>query len=380
MSTELRLTAADVERLMNDPSTAVRQETAAKVASAFRGATLSESERTLAEQIFRVMLRDAEVNVRRALSENLKDNPGVPHDVARALAGDVAEVATPMLEFSSVLTEADLVEIIQSRPLEHQVAVARRDALPEAVSQVLIEQAGAPAVTALMQNPAAEVGEAALHKAIARFDGDEAVNAAMVMRPKLPMGVAERLVVLVSDKLRQHLVTHHELSADIATDLVLDSRERATVNLTAGADQLDVSALVDQLYRNGRLTPSIVLRALCTGDMDFFETALARLGNVPVTNAYKLIHEHGDLGLKRLYDHCGLPPLLYPVIRTAVGVARQIEHDGQADDRQRYVERMVERLLTQFEGGFEGDNLDYLVGKLGRAADKPRRPQSPKRA
>ncbi len=369
MSSELNLTAADVERLIHDPSAATREATAAKIAHAFQQEALSATERQLAEDIFRVMLRDAELRVRQALSQNLKDNPGVPHDVALALASDVAEVATPMLEFSAVLTEADLVEIIRSRPAEHQVAVAQRGDLTARLSDTLVETGDAKAVAALMRNEQAPLPEAALQKAVDRFGGDELVSTSLVQRAKLPMAVAERLVVLVSDRLRQHLVTHHELPADIATDLVLGSRERATVGLSSGADRMDLRALVEQLHANGRLTPTILLRALCTGDTDFFETALAELADIPVANAYRLIHEPGRLGLKRLYEHCRLPEPLYPVVRAAVDIAREMElRDADANDRQRYVERMVERVLTQFERGLEGENLDYLIGRLGRAA------------
>src|SRR4030067_1096960 len=84
------LTQADVARLLSDPSAETRAETAAKIAAQFDGATLNEGERRLAEEIFRFMVRDAEVRVREALSRNLKSSRDLPHDVALALARDVA--------------------------------------------------------------------------------------------------------------------------------------------------------------------------------------------------------------------------------------------------------------------------------------------------
>ena len=270
MSNTLNLTAADVQRLMTDASAVVRADTAAKVANAFHGQELTRNEREIAEQIFRAMLRDAEVRVRQALSQNLKDNPDVPHDIAKTLATDVAEVAAPMLEFSSVLTEAGLIEIVRSHSSEHQKFIAGRSDVTETVSEALTEGGDAHVVEALMKNARAAVSEAALQKAIDRFGHDERVHAPMAMRSKLPISVAERLVVLVSESLREHLVTHHELPADLATDLLLDSRERATVGLSSGAGHGDVAKLIRQLRRNGRLTPTLMLRALCTGDLDFF--------------------------------------------------------------------------------------------------------------
>ena len=62
------LTEADVQRLMSSPSGDVRAETAEKIAVAFDAGKLTDRERELAEEIFRVMMRDVEVMVREALA------------------------------------------------------------------------------------------------------------------------------------------------------------------------------------------------------------------------------------------------------------------------------------------------------------------------
>ena len=71
---------------------------------------LGDQEKRLAEEIFGIMCRDAEERVRGALSANLKDCSYLPHDVARTLADDVEAVSLPILRFSAVLTDEDIVE------------------------------------------------------------------------------------------------------------------------------------------------------------------------------------------------------------------------------------------------------------------------------
>src|SRR3954454_21847550 len=105
------LTEADVQRLMASPSSDVRAETAEKLALAFDAGTLTDSERQLAEAIFRVMMKDVEVMVREALARNLKETADLPRDVALSLAKDVESVALPVLQFSTVLSDTDLIEI-----------------------------------------------------------------------------------------------------------------------------------------------------------------------------------------------------------------------------------------------------------------------------
>ena len=79
------LTEQDVAQLLADPSGRARAETAGKIAAGFNTGDLTAEERQLAEEIFRLMVQDAEVRVREALAHSLKENPGVPHDVAVSL-------------------------------------------------------------------------------------------------------------------------------------------------------------------------------------------------------------------------------------------------------------------------------------------------------
>ena len=215
LSTE-HLTKDDVARLLSDPSPNNRAELAVKVSQQFSGSALSDSERKLAEDIIRFMARDAVVRVRQSLSENLKANPALPRDVALMLARDVEAVAIPVLSVSTVLTDADLVEVVRTGTDAKHTAIAQRPAVPASVADALIESASEGAVAALVANEGAELGEKSLSRVLDRFSGSESVQEPLVQRSKLPITIAERLVAVVSEKLRQHLVTNHELPPQVA--------------------------------------------------------------------------------------------------------------------------------------------------------------------
>lgn len=363
------LTEADVRKLMTDPSPDARVETATKVAKAFYGTELSAAERKLAEEIFRIMVRDAEVRVREALSVNLKSSPELPKDVALTLAKDVEAVSLPVLEFSSVLSDQDLIEIIRSSGAEKQTAVARRVSVSGEVANALIDHGKSGDVVAtLVNNPGAALQDAELEKAFTKFGDDPTVSNSLVMRNNLPLRISEKIVAMVSESLRDHLLSHKEISAEMAADLVLQTRERATAGLLPpGSKSADVVDLVQQLRDTQRLTPSLILRTLCTGDLTFFEASLAVLANMPIVNARVLIHDDGKLGLQSIYQRTPLPANLYPAFRVAFDVARETEYDGGANDRARFSTRVIERVLTQFED-IGNDNLDYLMKKLRQLA------------
>ena len=86
---------------------------AAKVAREFRRGSLTGEERRIAEGIVRAMARDAVLRVRQALAEHLKESNSLPADVARLLANDVEAVAVPVLQYSTVLTDDDLLALVK---------------------------------------------------------------------------------------------------------------------------------------------------------------------------------------------------------------------------------------------------------------------------
>jgi len=358
------LTQADVARLMAEPYASVRAEVADKLAREIDNTSLTEAEIHLATDIVRILAKDVELAVRRALSESLRCARNLPHDVAWRLASDVDEVAMPILADSPVLTDADLLKVIDHGSAQKQEAIAGRAEVSEAIADALVATGGEAAVATLMGNAGARIAAASLNTAIDRFGSSDRVKANMVQRARLPATIAERLVVMVSEGLQSYLVRHHELPPSLATDLILQSRERATFSLSLGSSEPELEQLLRQMQSNERLTPFLVLRALCLGDLAFFEMAMAVMADVPVRNARILIHDAGPKGLASLYERSGMPARLLPAVRVAVEVVRGTAFDGGERDRERYRSRVITRILTQFED-LPQDDLDYLLDKLG---------------
>lgn len=364
-----KLTQQDVAVLLQDHSADVRADLASKLAQQYDAPDLTESERRLAEDIFRLMVKDAEVRVREALSVNLKESLILPHDVAASLAKDVNSVSLPMLEFSQILTPYDLIEIVRGHDPMLQTAIARRQHLPPDVADALVDEGDSDAVAALVGNDGASLSESTLMKIVDDFGDDERIQAPLVYRPQLPVTVSERLVLSVSEALQTYILKNHELPPDLAADLVMQSRERAIINLSSESSETSVERLVQQMEAHHRLTPSIILRAICMGDLTFFEYALSVRSGVPVSNTRTLVHDAGALGLKAIFNHARLPPSVYPACRAGVDTVREVDYDGGDHDRERYQRRVIERVLTRYGDlgvDFDGADLEYLLARMGQ--------------
>ena len=249
------LTQADVARLLAEPSASARAEVADKLAREIDSTALTQAELRIAHDIVRIMAQDAELAVRRALSQSLRSAKQLPHDVALRLASDVEAVALPILISSPVLTDADLMALVKTSSSHKQEAIAGRAGVSEQVADVLVTAGSEAAVATLMGNAGAHISAASLGTAIDRFADSDRVKTNMVHRADLPVAIAERLVVMVSEMLQSYLVSHHELPVSLATDIVLQSRERATLHISLGSSEQELERLVRQMHRNQRLTP-----------------------------------------------------------------------------------------------------------------------------
>lgn len=367
------LTDSDIRTLIKGPNDEERAHAAHKICRCIEEAELSAEERAHAENILNIMAQDAAVLVRRALAVALKHSPKLPREIANKLARDVDSIALPVIANSPMLTDADLVEIVRASPPARQVAVASRESLSVTVTGAIAEFGAAPAVERALANDNAAFDEDGLSIALDRFEDMSAVTAAMVRRNVLPVAITEKLVSLVTGELFDHLVNNHELPPQIAIDLAVGSRERATLDIVEQAiRQNDLGRFVQQLNLNGRLTPSLLMRGLCLGHIDFVEHSMAELAGMSHQRMWLLVHDSGPLGLKAAFDRAGLPPRLYPSFRAAVEVYHSIEREGVARDRITFRKRMLERTLTLFQS-IPKDDLDYLLEKLDASSLSPGR-------
>lgn len=359
------LTEQDVRLLLQEKSSPqARAEVAAKVGATLSSEGLKEHELQLAHDIIRAMLRDVSVEVRQALSENLRDAPQLPREMALQMARDVDSVALPILQFSTVLQDDDLVLIINGGSDAKQKAIAGRDTVSTSVADALVHHGSESVLATLVANRGADLNELQMRRVLNKFPDSEAVQDGLVHRDQLPLLIAERLVGVVSDTLRDYLIGRHELKPETVADIIMQNRERAVISLSARAGgEQNVEKMLAQMHANGRLSPTLVLRSLCVGDVGFFEAALAVMANIPIVNARLLIHDAGRLGLKSIYLKAGLPERLLPAIRTALDVLSETELDGDADDRIRFRNRVIERILTQYQDLPE-DDVAYLIDKI----------------
>lgn len=123
-------------------------------------------------------LADAvEQEARAHVAQLLAPLTRAPGRVVVRLAQDKIEVAKPLLEFSKVLSDDDLIEIVSGQSEEHRVAIAGRDTVNERVGDAIVTHGSGPSIARLVSNKSAQLGGGTLEKLAHRTANDDQLAA-----------------------------------------------------------------------------------------------------------------------------------------------------------------------------------------------------------
>jgi len=371
------VTLMDVQKLTKEPSGTVRATLAGKIAAEYRFGKFSESESALAADIFRLLLKDVEKNVRAAMSKELCHSRHVPRDIILKLANDAGDVAAPVLRHSVVLTEDDLIALVEStRELIKLSAIARRDTISSPLADKLVDTKQTPVLEELLANKGAAVSEQAILRSWNLIANDSDLLRTLVSRGGLPVTIAEKLLLVVSDELKQELMNTYKLGKAFSSKVVSDVREWEVLGLLPTGEMSAIprsdeqaEALVEQLYANGRLTHSLLIRSLCVGCLNVFEVGLAKMARVPRVNARILLMSGGSLGFRAIYKASGMPDGFADAIEILLRISLEETEFGRLR-RMDFCKRVIDRIYL--EGHHHTvENMEYLLAIVGgRVADK----------
>jgi uncharacterized protein (DUF2336 family) len=364
----LTLTEQDLKLLAGETSAPARIRLAENIARHYNVKSFNETEEKIAQEIFRLLMKDNSVEVRFVLSESLKENMVVPHDIIIGLAKDsAAEVASPVLQYSFVLTEEDLFDIARdTRELQALQAIAQRETLSAPVSGILIAKDEPRLLQTLVSNGGASIREQDLQPAIERLAGQDELLEAILRRSGFSQSLKQQVLNQASEKIRDGLVLKYNLSPEMTVAASGGVRELVALGLVPpGVRPSTIAALVHELHEQQRLTFSLVLRALSMGQLSFFEHAMAKLANIPVLNARLLIADPSGKGFESLYSVCGLPMDYFPTIRTLLEIVVKESNYGRMP-REIFFPRMVEKIRTKQQEKHD-DKMDFVNAIISQA-------------
>jgi hypothetical protein len=118
-----------------------------------------------------------EVEARAHVARLLAPLDRAPGMVVVKLANDDIAVAQPLLEFSNVLSDDDLIDIVTRHGEAHRTAIAGRQTVAERVGDAIVEHGGSGSVSRLVRNANAEISQGTLERLVARAGEDPQIAA-----------------------------------------------------------------------------------------------------------------------------------------------------------------------------------------------------------
>jgi len=361
------LTQNDIDRLMSDPSAATQMDVVAKLSSQYNSEqpALAAGEAVIAEDIFKLLLSRAEVQVRTLIAHNLKESNKLPPEIAEQMASDVAEVALPVLESCSILSDEYLLKVIgNSADSEKLVAIARRKTVSESVSGALVDTKIEQVVSTLVRNEGAQINEQSFEKIVENHTDSPEVMGSVLERGAVPITVVEKLVERISGSLKAALEEKYGNLVEL-TELrkAFDSSLEVTGMKLMGLKTSDaqLGRLINFLNEKGQLSP---FSALCMANLQLFEVSLARLIRVPLKNVQQLLAD--PRGLRAIYQRAELPDSMFDAVQLCVQATRELEVEGTGKDGAKplLTPFQVMSRMRQLQGGRAIESLDYLLAMM----------------
>lgn len=314
--------------LARDRDDDVRVKLAQKIGRLLPSLSASEKAhiRDLAIQVIEILADDQLPKVRAMLTETLKHVTDVPHPTILKLARDAESiVSVPILEYSPLLSDEDLLAIIESGAAgEPLAAIAKRASVSEPVSDAIAVTLDNEAVGALLANPSAQIREATLDMLVEYAPEMVGWHRPLVMRPQLSLHAIKNIAKFVASALIDTLSTRNELDPATKTQLKQEMSRRLESEAAAGGDgdaaaqapgsgrnnkaqaASGGAAAAAKLFDQGKLDEAEIMEAIEHRDRGFVLKALALLVALPETRVSQIIASKSPRSISALTWKAGL--------------------------------------------------------------------------
>lgn len=264
---------------------------------------LRDAERNIMSDILRQLIHDVEMKVRQVLAKRMAAEAGAPRELISALANDQIEVAHPILTQSTVLQDIELIEIVEHRTFGHQLAIAMRETVSEAVSEALIDTGNVDVIKTLLENDNADISGTAMEYLVEQSEKIDDIQVPLINRGDLGPDLAKRMYWWVSAALRKHIVDHYRIDEAELDDQIQDTIHDILGGGSSNPGSIDDTPLrksqelAEKLQNAEAITPQLLIQTLRQGEVVLFEDMLSQLTGLRTNLIRRFVFEPGGEGL-----------------------------------------------------------------------------------
>jgi uncharacterized protein (DUF2336 family) len=189
---------------------------------------INSFERSVTADLLVEMLREAEPEDRARASQRLARLGEIPIVLTRLLLHDVIEVAAPLLEDGSCVSDTDLIDCVRSANIEHRRKVAERRGLSEVVCDAVVEAGEVGVLLVLLANVEARLSPTAVEKIVALSRTYTLLIAGLLRRPELRPSHAFVMFWWAEPEHRQVILQRFAVTREVLQEAASDIFRMAT--------------------------------------------------------------------------------------------------------------------------------------------------------
>lgn len=279
--------------LAEDGRPAARSELAG-VVTALLDVPLSGREQEMLADVLIALMRQAEYDLRRALSERMAVLENVPLRLVLFMANDEIEIARPVLRNSLVLSDVDLIYIIKSQGPEYWQTIAAREVLSASVVDALADTRDVETAVVLAGNDRATLTEYALQILSAMAQTHEEVAKPLLAREELPIAIARELYAHVGTQLKAQIRAFFGEEATVPLNKVFDDVlvEFADIGAYARSEFFPSKTMIeaaDRYAMAGLLNMNLVMDTIRRGQVPSFIALFAKYSGLPMSRIHDML-------------------------------------------------------------------------------------------
>jgi uncharacterized protein (DUF2336 family) len=236
------------------------------------------------DEIFTRLVAHVEISARVLLANRLAPLPNAPPAILRKLAfDDLIDVAGPVLTNSPRLDSALLVENAKTKSQQHLLAISRRAALDEAVTDALLDRGDPQVARSAAANPGAKFSDLGFARLIDRSIGDDELALCVGTRHDIPRHHFLKLLAKASQTVRLELEAEDQLNTkEIHRAVAAVAGHVQAKSAAASRSYTAARSLVGELSASKRLGESHVEAFAKANKFEEATVALALLCDLPV--------------------------------------------------------------------------------------------------
>ncbi len=271
-------------------------------------ADVTPTEGEMVADVLIELLRQAEQDLRQAISEKLSLLQDVPLRLVLQLANDDIGIAKPILVNSPVLGDMDLMYIIKSKTEEYWRAIATRKSLSDNVIDVLADTKDFDTSLALAENEGITLTDHAMTALSDIARGSDIIAMPLLRRAEVPEDLAIALYRYVGEEIKS-FITHNYDVDEQKVSAVIDQTV-GEFGKTASAEDCQPEDHMMEAARaaNSRemLTVPGMLGTLRRGNLRSFAAQLSVFTELPSDVITKILMQRNGQGLAILSKAFGI--------------------------------------------------------------------------